>query len=68
MSKPAPPPTDDGQAEFVELQRKQWAALDRAVYFGMTPEESKVYDQRARRIVELQRALGTKLKIPPRER
>ena len=51
-------------AEFKALQKQQWEALDRAIYVGMTAREAQEYEHRARRITELQRALGLSLEIP----
>ena len=53
-------------AEFTSLQKQQWEALERAIFVGMTPGEAQEYEGRARRITELQRALGTNLNIPPK--
>jgi hypothetical protein len=66
------PPTDDARlrAELIALQKQQWEALDRATYFGMSAREAQEYDCRARRITELQRALGINRNVPmtfPRE-
>ena len=59
-------PTDNVslRAEFTALQKQQWEALDRATYFGMSACEAQEYDCRARRITELQRALGINLNVP----
>jgi hypothetical protein len=46
-------------------KKKQWEALDRALYLGMTAQEAQEYEERGRRIVELQRTLGVNLNIPP---
>ena len=65
MTKPKPDPIDDPRVEFAALQTKQWKALDRGIYFVMTAQEAQEYEQRGRWIVELQRALGSNLNIPP---
>jgi len=64
--KPESSPADSRQIEFDELQKQQWTALDRAIYFGMTAKEAQEYESRARRIVALQQILGANLRIPPR--
>lgn len=60
--------TKDSLAEFRELQGQQWAALDRAVFCGMTVSEAQEYERRARRINELQRTLNANLTPPEQYR
>ena len=52
------------KAEFTQLQKLQWAALEEATFVGMTAYQAQEYERRARRINELQRALGINLSPP----
>ena len=70
MSKAKPTPRGnaltDGQkaeliAEFKALQRQQRESMARAIYVGMSASDAQEYDRRARRITELQLALGINL-------
>ena len=56
-----PPSTRKLMDEFVVLQKQQWAALDQAIFLGMTVTEAQQYERRAQRIVELQCVLGVNL-------
>lgn len=63
------PVTTDNQlqilkAEFKALQRQQWDALEHATFVGMSANEAQKYERRARRLNELQRALGINLDPP----
>jgi hypothetical protein len=65
-SKPALKPTDAAlKAELAALQKEQWHVLELATYTGMSAEQAREYEHRARRIVEIQRTLGAKLSPPP---
>ena len=59
---PPPPPTDGHrasmEAELKELLKQQRRALELAVYVGMGASDAQEYEHRARRITELQIALG----------
>ena len=43
--------------EFKALQKQQWDALEHATFMGMSANAALLYEHRARRINELQRAL-----------
>ena len=55
---------DTLKCEFTALQKEQWGALETATFVGMTAREAQEYERRARRINELQRALGINLSPP----
>ena len=46
------------QSEFTELLNLQLGALERATYVGMNAGDKNEYDNRARRITEIQSTLG----------
>lgn len=43
------------RTELTDLHRQQWNVLEAAAYIGMSAEQAREYEKRARRIVELQR-------------